>query len=188
MILNDMEMTSQVRQDQTRDQDSSMAETIPESPINSETRNRLTEDPIVIRRFKPSDLEGALDLDREVFGGYDPTIFTTFYEYHPRTTLVAESMGNVVGFVLGFKHTLLEGRVFWLAVRPGYQGRGVGRKLLTSILRIFRFMKAVSATLEVRISNKRAQALYSSMGFEMITIYPGYYSDGEPAIIMKRRL
>jgi hypothetical protein len=26
------------------------------------------------------------------------------------------------------------------------------------------------------------------MGFEMITIYPGYYSDGEPAIIMKRRL
>jgi len=165
-----------------------MAETTPESPINSEARNRLTEDPIVIRRFKPSDLEGALDLDKEVFGGYDPTIFTTFYEYHPRTTLVAESMGNVVGFVLGFKHTLLEGRVFWLAVRPGYQGRGVGKKLLTSILRIFRFMKAVSATLEVRISNKRAQALYSSMGFEMITIYPGYYSDGEPAIIMKRRL
>ena len=188
MIPNGIEMTSQVRGDQTRDRDSNRPKTTPESRINSEPKNRLTEDAIVIRRFKPSDLEGALDLDREVFGGYDPTIFTTFYEYHPRTTLVAECMGSVIGFVLGFKHTPLEGRVFWLAVRPGYQSRGVGRKLLISILRTFRFMEAVSATLEVRISNKKAQALYSGMGFEMITIYPGYYSDGEPAIIMKRRL
>jgi ribosomal-protein-alanine N-acetyltransferase len=188
MILSGIEMTSQIREDQTGDRDSNRSETKPESRINSETENRLTEDTIIIRRFKPSDLEGALDLDREVFGGYDPTIFTTFYEYHPRTTLVAECGGSVVGFVLGFKHTPLEGRVFWLAVRPGFQSRGVGRKLLTSILRIFRFMGSVSATLEVRISNKKAQALYSGMGFEMITIYPGYYTDGEPAIIMKRRL
>ena len=181
-------MTSQVREDQTGDRDSNGSKTTPESRITFEPKNRLTEDLIVIRRFKPSDLEGALDLDSEVFGGYDPTIFTTFYEYHPRTTLVAECGGYVVGFILGFKHTPLEGRVFWLAVRPVYQSQGVGRKLLTSILRTFRFMGAVSATLEVRISNKKAQALYSGLGFEMITIYPGYYSDGEPAIIMKRRL
>jgi [ribosomal protein S18]-alanine N-acetyltransferase len=188
MIPNGMEMTSQVREDQTGDRGSNGSKTTPESKINSNSRNSLTEDAIIVRRFKPSDLEGALDLDREVFGGYDPTIFTAFYEYHARTTLVAECRGSVVGFVLGFKHTPLEGRVFWLAVRPGYQNRGVGRKLLTSILRIFRFMGALSATLEVRISNKNAQALYSGMGFEMITIYPGYYTDGEPAIIMKRRL
>jgi ribosomal-protein-alanine N-acetyltransferase len=188
MFPNGIEMTSQVQEDQARNQDSERCTNATESEINSEPKNRLIKDTIIIRRFKPSDLEGALDLDREVFGGYDPTIFTTFYEYHPRTTLVAELRGCVVGFVLGFKHTPLEGRVFWLAVRPGYQSRGVGRKLLTSILRTFRFMEAVSATLEVRISNKKAQALYSGMGFEMITIYPGYYSDGEPAIIMKRRL
>ena len=188
MIPNAIEMTFQVREDQTRDRDSGGSKTTPESRIRSEPKNGLPKETIVIRRFKPSDLEGALDLDSEVFGGYDPTIFTTFYEYHPRTTLVAECMDSVVGFVLGFKHTPLEGRVFWLAVRPGYQSRGLGRKLLTSILRTFRFMGAVSATLEVRISNKKAQALYSGMGFEMITIYPGYYSDGEPAIIMKRRL
>jgi ribosomal-protein-alanine N-acetyltransferase len=155
---------------------------------NETLKKAVVKDAIIIRRFKPSDLESAMDLDREVFGGYDPSIFTTFYEYHPRTSLVAERNGTVVGFVLGFKHTPLEGRVFWLAVRPGYQSQGVGRKLLTSILRTFRFLGAVSATLEVRIGNKKAQALYSSMGFDMVTIHPGYYSDGEPAIIMKRRL
>lgn len=150
--------------------------------------DRASRDSIMIRRFKPSDLGSAMELDSEVFGGYDPAIFTAFYEYYPRTSLVAEINGQVVGFVLGFKHIPLEGRIFWLAVRPGYQSRGIGRKLLNSILRTFRFMGAMSATLEVRISNKKAQSLYCSMGFDMVTIYPGYYSNGEPAIIMKRRL
>jgi ribosomal-protein-alanine N-acetyltransferase len=143
---------------------------------------------VVIRKFRPGDLADVLDLDREVFGGYDPSIFTAFYECHPRTTLVAERMGSVVGFVMGFKHTPLEGRVFWLAVRPAYQSQEIGRRLLATILRIFRMMGAVSATLEVRISNKRAQALYTGMGFHMTSIVPGYYSDGEAAIIMKRSL
>ena len=148
----------------------------------------ISQDSIVIRRLRPGDLEGVLEIDREVFGGYDPAIFTTFYEYHSRTTLVAESMGTVVGFILGFKHTPFEGRIFWLAVRPGYQNRGVATRLLTSVLRTFRLMGAVSATLEVRVSNKKAQNLYSAIGFEMTGIFPGYYSDGEAAIIMKRRI
>lgn len=151
-------------------------------------RPELGIDSILIRKLMPHDLEGALEIDREVFGGYDPAIFTAFYEYHGRTTLVAESNGRIVGFVLGFKHTPLEGRVFWLAVRPGYQGIGVGRRLLSTILSIFRRMGALSATLEVRVSNKKAQSLYSIMGFRMTGIYPAYYSDGETAIIMKKLL
>ncbi len=143
---------------------------------------------ILIRRLTSRDFEGVLEIDKEVFGGYDPSIFTAFYEYYGKTTLVAESNGQVVGFILGFKHTPLEGRVFWLAVLPGFQSRGIGRRLLTTILSIFRKMGAVSATLEVRVSNKKAQALYSEMGFRMAGIYPNYYSDGETAIVMKRML
>ncbi len=143
---------------------------------------------IQIKRLTSRDFEGVLEIDREVFGGYDPSIFTAFYEYYGKTTLVAESNGRVVGFVLGFKHTPLEGRVFWLAVRPGFQGRGVGRRLLATVLNIFRQIGAVSATLEVRVSNKNAQSLYSQMGFRVAGIYPGYYSDGETAIVMKKTL
>jgi ribosomal-protein-alanine N-acetyltransferase len=156
--------------------------------VKAEPKIEDIKEAVIIRRFKPDDLADALELDREVFGGYDPSIFRAFCEYHPRTTLVADRLGDVVGFVLGFKHTPLEGRVFWLAVKPDYQKLGIGRRLLTTILRTFRLMGAVSATLEVRISNKNAQALYTSMGFEMTGIFPGYYSDSEAAIIMKRRL
>jgi len=144
--------------------------------------------PVVVRRFQPDDLETALEIDREVFGGYDPAIFTAFYEYYTGSTLVAEVGGIVAGFILGFKHTPFEGRVFWLAVRPGFQSRGIGIRLMLEVLRTFRQMGALSTTLEVRVSNKKAQSLYSMLGFRMIGVCPAYYSDGEAAIIMKLRL
>jgi [ribosomal protein S18]-alanine N-acetyltransferase len=146
------------------------------------------QDAILIRRLNPDDLADALEIDQEVFGGYDLSIFSAFYEYHSKTSLVAEMNGKVVGFILGFMHTLLEGRVFWLAVKPACQSRGIATKLLIAILSIFRQMGAVSATLEVRISNKKAQSIYSWMGFQMTGIHPSYYSDGEAALIMKRSL
>ena len=161
-----------------------------------QTRGRLMDgmdtaffnNPVVVRRFLPGDLEAALEIDRQVFGGYDPAIFTAFYEYHGGSSLVAEVSGIVAGFVLGFKHTPFEGRVFWLAVRPGFQSRSIGMRLMLEVLQTFRQMGALSATLEVRVSNKKAQSLYSMLGFRMIGISPAYYSDGEAAIIMKMRL
>ncbi|MDD1762138.1 MAG: ribosomal protein S18-alanine N-acetyltransferase [Methanothrix sp.] len=145
-------------------------------------------DPVVVRKFLPDDLQAALEIDREVFGGYNPAIFTAFYEYHSVSTLVADLGGTVAGFVLGFKHTPFEGRVFWLAVRPGFQNRGIGTRLMLEVLRSFRQMGAMSATLEVRVSNKKAQSLYSMLGFRMMGICPAYYTDGEAAIIMRMRL
>jgi ribosomal-protein-alanine N-acetyltransferase len=144
--------------------------------------------PVVIRRFQPDHLEAALEIDREVFGGYDPTIFAAFYEYHSDSTLVAEVGEIVAGFVLGFRHTPFEGRVFWLAVRPGLQSSGIGMRLMLEVLRAFRQMGVISATLEVRVSNKKAQSLYSMLGFRMIGVFPAYYSDGEAAIVMKLHL
>ena len=94
----------------------------------------------------------------------------------------------MAGFVLGFKHTPFEGRDFWLAVRPCFQGLGEGQRLMLAVLRAFRQMGALSATLEVRVSNKKAHSLYSMLGFRMIGVCPAYYSDGEAAIIMRLRL
>lgn len=142
----------------------------------------------VIRQFDIKDLPELMEIDREVGGGYSPELLMTFHEYHPQTMLVAEAAGVVVGVVIGFKHTPLEGRIFWLAVRPAYQGRGIGRRLLSEILRIFSRLGALSATLEVRIGNRRAQKLYTSMGFVVDNVIPSYYSDGEAALIMRRIL
>ncbi|ABK14185.1 MAG: GNAT family N-acetyltransferase [Methanothrix sp.] len=142
----------------------------------------------VIRQFEIKDLPELMEIDREVGGGYSPELFMTFHEYHPQTMLVAEIDGKVVGVAIGFKPTPFEGRVFWLAVRQAYQGHGIGRSLLSAILRIFSRLGALSATLEVRIGNRRAQKLYASMGFVVDNVIPTYYSDGEAALIMRKVL
>ncbi len=164
----------------------------PEEQIEKKYEDGIDEaalkDAVIIRRMKAQDLEAALDIDREVFGGYDPNIFAAFYEYHPATTLAAEVNGELAGFILGFKHAPFEGRVFWLAIRPRYQGRGIGMRLMLAILKAFRNMGALGATLEVRVSNRKAQSLYANLGFQMLAIWPSYYTDGEAAFIMKARL
>jgi ribosomal-protein-alanine N-acetyltransferase len=158
------------------------------SRLRGGINDALVRDSVMIRNFRPGDLEETLEIDREVFGGYDPAIFTAFYESYSGSTLVAEVGGAVAGFLLGFKHMPFEGRIFWLAVKPGYQSRGIGMRLMLEALLIFRQMGALSVTLEVRVSNRAAQSLYSNLGFLMTGIFPGYYSDGEAAVIMKRRI
>ena len=47
------------------------------------------------------------------------------------------------------------------------------------------FLGARRMTLEVRVSNERAQALYRKMGFSPSGVRPAYYSDNmEDALIM----
>ncbi|MFZ2376317.1 MAG: GNAT family N-acetyltransferase [Methanothrix sp.] len=159
-----------------------------EKQLMDDSSGAILKDAVIIRRLKASDLQAALEIDREVSGGYNPDVFTAFYEYHPATTFAAEVNGELAGFVLGFKHAPFEGRVFWLAIRTRYQGRGIGMRLMLALLKSFRKLGALGATLEVRVSNRRAQSLYTNLGFQTTAIWPSYYSDGEAAFIMKARL
>ena len=47
-------------------------------------------------------------------------------------------------------------------------------------------LKITALTLEVRASNTAAQHLYQKFGFQSAGIRPGYYPDGESAVIMWR--
>jgi len=143
---------------------------------------------LTIRRFEPRDFSEAIDLDAEAGGNHDPYLLTFFFENYPTTFLVAEANGRIVGIILGFRQSPLEGRIFWLAVRSGLQGLGVGRQLMTELLEIFRRLAVMSVILEVRASNNWAQNLYLNLGFETVTACPNYYPDGEGAIIMRRSL
>jgi ribosomal-protein-alanine N-acetyltransferase len=48
--------------------------------------------------------------------------------------------------------------------------------------------EAKSCFLEVRVSNDDAVGLYKRMGFEVERTVRGYYSDGEDAYIMSRKI
>ncbi|MEO6457194.1 MAG: ribosomal protein S18-alanine N-acetyltransferase [Chloroflexia bacterium] len=78
-----------------------------------------------------------------------------------------------------------EAHVTTIGVNPAYRGQGVGELLFLGLVDISREMKASRMTLEVRVSNTSAQALYRKYGLEVAGMRKRYYSDnGEDAYIM----
>ena len=71
-----------------------------------------------------------------------------------------------------------------LAVRPEYRRRGLGQRLLRTMLDIGRRAGVETVYLEVRPKNMEAQGLYRSFGFAVTGRRPGYYDDGEAAHLM----
>lgn len=62
-----------------------------------------------------------------------------------------------------------------VCVRPRYQGRGAGRRLVLHLLDLARRREAQVALLEVRKSNTTAQHLYHALGFNEIGMRRSYY-------------
>lgn len=72
-----------------------------------------------------------------------------------------------------------------LAIRPDLRRRGLGRLMLRHVLREAARRGATRATLDVRVSNEAALALYRTLGFEIGSTRTNYYSNpAESAYIL----
>jgi len=67
-------------------------------------------------------------------------------------------------------------RLYSLALLPSYRGKGIAEKYLRYRLREFASFYAF-CHLEVRVSNERAYALYTRLGFTVKERLEGYYGD-----------
>ena len=103
---------------------------------------------------------------------------------------VLDDGGVIVGYVL-MSIAAGEAHILNVCVAPEHQGRGLGRKLVRSIMHVARGRGAERVFLEVRPSNVGAIALYHDEGFNEIGRRPRYYpaKDGrEDAIVMAMEL
>jgi len=91
-------------------------------------------------------------------------------------------------YVVGFASLWLmagEAHITSIAVRGIYRCMGIGEGLLIALVDLATRLDAGVLTLEVRVSNEVAQALYKKYGFNVVGRRPGYYSnDGEDATLM----
>lgn len=102
--------------------------------------------------------------------------------------LVAVVGERIVGYA-GIWIILDEGHITNIGVDPAYRRRGIGEGLLNELTRLAVARGVDALTLEVRVSNAGAQALYTKLGFEPRGIRKGYYQDDkEDALIMWREL
>ena len=98
--------------------------------------------------------------------------------------VVARAGDTVVGFA-GVWLMVDDAHVTTFGVHPEWRRQGIGRQLLLTLYELSVTLGARQMTLEVRVSNGAAQALYRSFGFEIVGRRPHYYTDdGEDALIM----
>ncbi len=141
---------------------------------------------VTLRPMREGDIDRVCEIERASF--HEPWTRESFVsEMANRCAryVVLEEDGVVAGYA-GMWIIIDEAHVNNVAVHPGFRGRGYGRLLMKALMRAaYRAAEIVQMTLEVRVSNDVAIALYTSMGFDVKGRRPRYYSDtGEDAYIM----
>jgi len=100
-------------------------------------------------------------------------------------SFVAEMEGKVVGYLVSW---FVEDEVHLvnIAVARSHQRRGIGSALLGHLLSLALVEGQAFVTLEVRVSNRRAQRFYERFRFRSVALRKGYYTDnGEDALVME---
>ncbi|MFD7653056.1 ribosomal protein S18-alanine N-acetyltransferase [Actinosynnema sp. NPDC059797] len=137
--------------------------------------------------LRHEDAARCAEIERELFPGDDPWSEQAFHSELDNGNFYvgAYSDGQLIGYA-GLGLTDFESSVHTLAVDKGFQGGGVGKTLLRTLL-----AKADEAGLpvflEVRTDNVPAINLYLAHGFEHLGVRRRYYQpSGADAYTMGR--
>ena len=132
----------------------------------------------VIRFMRLRDVDAVAEIEENTFAR--PWSRESFRQELTRNAvaryLVAEENGEILGYA-GAWVILDESHITNIAVRENARGRGLGKKLTSELLQVLSNLGACYATLEVRVSNERAQNLYKSLGFVTVGKRKRYYED-----------
>jgi len=91
---------------------------------------------------------------------------------------------RVVGYII-YWHIGEDVQINNVAVHPDVRGKGVGEALLRFVIEKVRDKGATFISLEVRMSNAAAQALYRKLGFDVLGVRKNYYTNpDEHALLM----
>ena len=112
------------------------------------------------------------DMVAEEFSGLNPSRY-----------YLAEEGGKVCAYA-GIWLIPPEGYITNVAVHPDKRRCGIGSLLLKKLMEDALSEGITDYTLEVRVSNEPAIALYRAFGFEEAGVRKRYYQDGEDALIM----
>ena len=146
--------------------------------------------PLPIEPMRLSDMEAVMLIERAVFPTpwsprafrYDLSMDRHSHYFVLRGWL--DEMPTLLGYA-GFWLWGEEAHIGTIAVHPRWQRCGLGEWILLSVVEQAAALQAKLATLEVRLSNTAAQALYHRLGFRVVDRHLHYYDDtGEDGLIM----
>jgi ribosomal-protein-alanine N-acetyltransferase len=139
--------------------------------------------------MRTKDLKGVLRVEQAVFP--QPWSHRLFVEELAQRKSRAYRAAWVGRTVVGFAGQMFiddESHVNNIAVDPTWQGRGLGAVLLADLVRTALGRGARHLTLEVRVGNEPALALYTRFGLAPVGVRRNYYPvTGDDALVMWAR-
>jgi len=140
---------------------------------------------IQIREMREEDLPSVLQIEEKNNPSpWSERSFRSELSNRDAHYFVVECGNEIVGYA-GYWAILDEAHITNVSIAPPFQGQGLGRRLVERLLADARDRGITCATLEVRASNRRAQALYERLGFVASGVRKRYYTDsGEDAVVM----
>ena len=111
-------------------------------------------------------------------------------ELPPSTSLTPPSQANgaVAGYLIAY-HILDEIQILNIAVKESHRHRKIATRLFDVIFEYAKAENAEEFTLEVRLSNVGAIALYKKLGFEIDGVRKNYYTNPkEDAVLMSLKV
>lgn len=133
--------------------------------------------------FKPSEVAVA----EEVIDSYLHDFRQS--DYH---ILVAEHDSDVVGYICYGPTPLTGGTwdIYWMAVTPEKQGKGIGAALLEAAEKSIRQAEGRLAIIETSSipSYEKTRRFHSRQGYEEVARIPDFYAVGDDKLILQKRL
>ena len=143
---------------------------------------------MTIIRLTEKDVEEIVKIESENFSdGWNKDMLVSAFETGRFNCLALKVDGQIVGLItysLSFDTADIEGVV----TIKEHRGKGYGKLLVNDALSKIKGDGKEKVFLEVRESNIPAIALYSSVGFNKISVRKNYYQDGETALVMVKEL
>ena len=143
---------------------------------------------ILVRPMQKEDVPAISKLEEEAFSmPWKPEDFLDMVDREGSLYVTALCDGKVIG-CCGVTNACGDGDINNVVVAEDWRGRGVGKKMLETLMEWGKEIGIENYTLEVRVSNTPAIRLYESLGFESAGIRPGFYDrPKEDASIMWKR-
>lgn len=139
---------------------------------------------MLIRKMTSEDICFIAAIERQAFGNHawSEGLFADELSGASKHYFVAVCGGVVCGYG-GFAHIIDEAHIMNIAVDKSYRKQGIGFAVLQEILGEAKTLDVRAVTLEVRIDNTAAKALYEGAGFILSGIRKDYYGKNEHALI-----
>lgn len=147
------------------------------------------EQTVYLRKANLRDIPAILEIEQECFreDSFSREQFAYLIGRSKGIFYVVVEQEQIIAYISLLLHAGTRYlRIYSIAVHPDFRGKGLGQALMDQTIRTADECKAAKITLEVKVTNAAAIALYMKNGFIPAGIKPCYYHDGSDAIYMQR--